>query len=113
MNAIRKLADRLTGVLGHDVDGKPIRKGSIVEPALPPEMVLDRFACPMEVVGKSQDYLRPIQVRSSETQELGLARPEWLRLVDQGRDLDKREWSDIERQTGWRPRKVEPEKEVA
>lgn len=103
--------DKTEGILDRDVDGKPIRKGSIVEPALPPEMVRDECAGQMEVVsGERIAHIGRFALVLVTPEGLhAFAEGKHLRVVEDGHDNDQSSWGDVERETGWRPRAVEPE----
>ncbi len=111
MNVFKQIRARLTGVLGHDCSGKPLRKGDRVEPALPPEVVKDECQCVMEVAG-----IEPNQSKHPGHLELRLpsgrmacALPKQLRKVS---DDDQAVWENITEVTGWAPKTVKHDEEV-
>lgn len=108
---MKSLIDKMQGILDRDVDGKPIRKGSIVEPALPPEMIRDGCACQMEVVTATEiPLIRRFALVLVTPEGLhAFAEGKHLRVVEDGHDGDQSSWGDVEQATGWRPRVVEPE----
>lgn len=57
MNFIKRAYGRLTGVLGYDYQGKPLRKGDIVYPRFP-QQVREPFKFGMEVLRETPKEFR-------------------------------------------------------
>ncbi|RKR02611.1 hypothetical protein C7446_2329 [Kushneria sinocarnis] len=112
MNPLKMLRGWRTGgqVLGHDCDGKPLRAGDIVEPALPDDEVVPEFRCRMTVERISQADAGKIIV-STPDGLLGKGWPRYLRKIEGDSD-DAGSWQAIGEQTGWQPRAVEAPEEV-
>lgn len=107
MNIIKQAYDRMTGVLGHDYQGKPLRKGDLVEPAV--GHVKDWARCQHTVLGIEPDqdtYPGCIELLSSGGR-LGCSEPKHLMKVDEKGEAS---WQEVERLTGWTP--TEQEREV-
>ncbi len=111
MSMLNRLHDRMTGVLGHDCSGKPIRAGDLVEPAVPPEHVRDGFACVLTVTGISRHSIaKPGQLDvKNDAGAVALANPSDLRKIDEGLDSS---WREVSQSTGWTPRIVRQDDEV-
>lgn len=102
MNIIKRTYDRLTGVLGYDYQGKPLRKGDVVFPRFP-EWVRPGFEFGMEVVSKTPSHAK----EAGEIQVLGnsgkLAQA-WSVQIKKQPPLNKQaDWQEMERATGWKP----------
>ncbi|WP_275288847.1 hypothetical protein [Halomonas elongata] len=111
MSIIQRIHDRLTGVLGRDCQGKPLRAGDLVEPALPPERVRD-WGHGQHVITRKEpnqrEYPGAVELRTPSGR-LGCAPPSKLRKID---DNDDANWANVTEVTGWTPRTVEQPSEV-
>ncbi|SDO71715.1 hypothetical protein SAMN04487957_110109 [Halomonas shengliensis] len=113
MSIITKLYDRLTGVLGRDCQGRPLRRGDRVEPAVPPHKCDELAQGPGEVIGikpgsANVKGLRPrLMVRNANGVAHGA--PECWRRLD---DDEKASWRLVAKATGWQPRTVPQRDEV-
>lgn len=107
MNAIRRIYDRLTGVLGRDCLGKPLRKGDRVEPGISPERVDEDAACPGVVLGMSSAVEGAIRVENPNG--IAYGKPRLWRKLDEGDDAD---WRRLSESTGWTPSVVTEPGEV-
>lgn len=102
MNVIKRAYHRLTGVLGYDYQGKPLRKGDLVEPAVSHVHVKDWAKCQHTVLGIEPDqeaYPGCVELLSSGGR-LGCANPERLMKVEQKGEAS---WQAVEQATGWKP----------
>lgn len=119
MSIIQRIHDRLTGVLGRDYQGKPVKKGDLVEPAphVPSNEIDPGARCQMIADRHPEASDR---VRSPFPGVLVCIAPDgrsilvthWsaIRKVPQ-REQEAR-WENVERMTGWTPRTVEQPSEV-
>lgn len=119
MNIIKRTYHRLTGVLGYDYQGKPLRKGDLVEPA--PGSQSSREATGQMTIlrqGDITDTMRdaallktmrvPYLIMLNANME-----PIWAGSQLSIRKVPKSElkphWENVERATGWKPQVREVE----
>lgn len=95
----------MTDILGHDVNGKPLRAGDkavIVHTPVPDMQSWVGRTC--KVIGDaSADWSDMVWVYVQPSPPPGIEPaiyPEQLRKID---DHEPGDWSEIEKQTGWRP----------
>ncbi|WP_110665159.1 hypothetical protein [Salinicola halophilus] len=109
MSLLQRIGDRLTGVLGRDRAGKPLRAGDRVIPAPPAGYcVPPKFQCEMTVdrISDSPGYL----VCSTPDGVMGKGKPSYLRKIDDSEH--DANWGRVTELTGWTPRPVEQPAEV-
>lgn len=110
MKLLQRIGDRLTGVLGRDCNGKPLRVGDRVVPTAPPGMEVNpRFDCVLTVAGPAT---RPGWLKClTPDDEDCYGAPAHLRRLDDPSD-DSASWEEVTKLTGWTPRRVEQPSEV-
>ena len=115
MNIIKRAYDRLTGVLGYDYQGKPLRKGDLVEPApgSRPSLIAQ---CQMTILRAANETdgmengKRPVVVLiNPEKVEICCTR--YSALAKSNNTEGDSSWEEVEQATGWKP--TEQEREVA
>ncbi|MBF57716.1 MAG: hypothetical protein CME80_08360 [Halomonas sp.] len=113
MNIIKRTYDRLTGVLGYDYQGKPLRKGDLVEPA-PHTFSSPAARCQMTIVGlpgrkqKMIDGRRPALVCVNPEGDL-VGVSSWTAIRKITPPEQEARWENVERATGWKPQVREVE----
>lgn len=119
MSIIQRIHDRLTGVLGRDYQGKPVKKGDLVEPAphVPSNEIEPGARCQMtaeRLPGASDRLINGatgvLVCINPGGIEILVGRWSAIRKVPQ-REQEAR-WENVERMTGWTPRTVEQPSEV-
>lgn len=119
MTIIKRIYDRMTGVLGRDCQGKAVRKGDLVEPA--PHIPIESFAlgarCQMTVDRRPnkadlEACGKPVVLICINPDGKGVLVMRWeaIRKVPQC-ELEAR-WENVERMTGWTPRIAKRDEEV-
>ncbi|WP_348826639.1 hypothetical protein [Halomonas sp. RT37] len=106
MSILRSIHDRLTGVLGRDCQGKPLRPGDRVEVIDDGTVKDDWIGFRTTVAGKApenEEYPGMPRVRLANG-ATGCAR--CLMRVN---DNDSASWRDVVKSTGWTPRRVTTE----
>ncbi|MBW5801165.1 hypothetical protein [Halomonas elongata] len=112
MSIIQRIHDRLTGVLGRDCEGRPLRVGDLVEPSPFAGPVKSWAHGTLVITGKEPDqteYPGEVEVRTASGR-FGCAPPSWLRKIEG--DNDDANWANVTEATGWTPRTVEKPSEV-
>ncbi|WP_404463059.1 hypothetical protein LG331_09785 [Vreelandella aquamarina] len=108
MNIIKRTYHRLTGVLGYDYQGKPLRKGDIVYPRFP-RKVKEPFQFGMEVINTtapSNRHIGDVKVISPD----GEAANAFSHDIKKEPPLAKNaSWKNTENITGWKPASQEVE----
>lgn len=108
MNIIKRTYDRMTGVLGYDCNGKPLKKGDRVEIIAHETVREECIGIVSRVVARAapnKDVMGGSLPRVSlECRLVGTT--ECLKKVD---DDEVAEWGRIERATGWKPQVREVE----
>lgn len=115
MNIIKRTYDRLTGVLGYDYQGKPLRKGDLVE-AIPSQNPPPSCQCQLVVVRKGRkldaeiyEHIKSpyLVVSNPDDLHIAIGGPEAIRKVTPPEQEAR--WENVERATGWKPQVREVE----
>lgn len=110
MSLLQRIHDRLTGVLGRDCKGKPLRVGDRVVPTAPAGMEVNpRFDCVLTVAGSATTpgWLKCLTPDGADC----YGPPAHVRRLDDPKD-DSASWDEVTKLTGWTPKTVKRQDEV-
>lgn len=116
MSLLQRIHDRLTGVLGRDCNGKPLRVGDMVEPG-PSARSSTPICGRMVILGVEDHHYRPgifwrraVHLLDADGSHVYAKTTNCLRRVDE--PPREATWEDVAEVTGWKPRVVEQPSEV-
>jgi hypothetical protein len=102
MKIVRKIHRSLTGVLGHDCDGKPLRAGDMVRIERTHPYYYSRFLGQLATVDRvaTEPNRLVIDVDFLPGEHV-TAPPDYLRRIDHP---DSASWDEVSKATGWTPK---------
>lgn len=101
MSIFWKMYDRMTGVIGNDCDGKPLRAGDEVVILSQPKVKPEYRGLTVKVVGRMDDGDVEIDIPGRSGRGNVSGPGHCLRRIDHP---DSASWDEVSKATGWTPK---------